>query len=186
MIRAQGVDTVEVSKVKGHATEADVDQGRVRMDDRHGNDEAETAADLGRRHQSEAVMHARRALLQARDHWYPIMLQLHRFMVAVSWVRLILMIGVGRRLIPLSGIKGPGKAAQDGSWVILILDAWAAWFLAWALGSGSWWLYHRCRYCCLALQRWPAVQAFFPFWELCIGLLGLLIWDTLVFLMWRL
>ena len=40
---------------------------------------------LGRRHQSEAVMDARRDLLYAGDHWYTIMLQLHRFMVAVSW-----------------------------------------------------------------------------------------------------
>ena len=86
MIHARGSDTVKVSKVKGHATEADVDQGRVRMEDRLGNAEADTAADLGRRHQSEAVMNTRRALLQARTHWYPIMLQLHRFMIAVSRV----------------------------------------------------------------------------------------------------
>ena len=106
MIRARGVDTVKVSKVKGSATDADadVDQGRVRMDDQLGNDD-----DLGRRHQSEAVMDARRAQLPAGDHWYPIMLQLHRFMVAVSRFLLIMMNGVGRRLIPLSGIKGPEK-----------------------------------------------------------------------------
>ena len=81
MIRTRGWDTVRVSKVKGHATEADVEQGRVRLEDRLGNAEADIAADLGRRHQSELPMDARRCLLDARTHWYPIMQQLHRFMI---------------------------------------------------------------------------------------------------------
>ena len=67
MIRAQDVDTVKLSKVKGHATET-------------------TAADMGRRHQPEPVMGARGALLQARDRLYSIMLQLHGFIFAVSQV----------------------------------------------------------------------------------------------------
>ena len=59
MILARGPDTVKVTKVKEHATEADVDQGRVRHEDRHGNIQADTAADLGRRNQSEEVMYVR-------------------------------------------------------------------------------------------------------------------------------
>ena len=81
LIRVRGLDTF-----KGHATEADVEQGRVREDDEVGNAEADTAADLGGWHQSEAVWDAKRALLNARERWFPIMLQLHRFMVAVSRV----------------------------------------------------------------------------------------------------
>ena len=69
-----------------HATEADVVLSRVRAEDRLGNFEADAAADLGRRHQSKAVMDVRRALVNARDLWCPIMLQFHRFMVAVSRV----------------------------------------------------------------------------------------------------
>ena len=46
----------------------------------------DTAADLGRSHQSELVMDVRRALLNALDQWYPIVQQFHRFMVAVSRV----------------------------------------------------------------------------------------------------
>ena len=42
------------------------------------------AADLGRRHQSEVLMDARRTLLKARSFWYPIMLDLHKFMIAVA------------------------------------------------------------------------------------------------------
>ena len=86
MIHARGLDTVRVTQVKGHATEADVEQGRVREEDKVGNAEADTAAVSGRRHQSEAVWDARRALLNARELWYPITLQLHRFMAAVSRV----------------------------------------------------------------------------------------------------
>ena len=48
MIQAWGADTVGVTKVKGHATEDDVDQGRVRMEERLGNAEADTVAILGR------------------------------------------------------------------------------------------------------------------------------------------
>ena len=44
------------------------------------------AADLGRRRQSEVLINARRRLLQARSHWYPIMLDLHRFVIAVARV----------------------------------------------------------------------------------------------------
>ena len=53
MIFARGPETVLITKVKGHATKADVEQGGVRTEDRFGNAEADTAPDLGRRHQSE-------------------------------------------------------------------------------------------------------------------------------------
>ena len=66
----------------GHAKDVDVQQGGVRLFDQHGNAEADAAADL-RRHQSEILIDARRRLLQSRCHWYPIMADLHRFMIAV-------------------------------------------------------------------------------------------------------
>ena len=40
----------------------------------------------GRRHQSEVLVDARRRLLKARSHWCPIVLDLHRFMIAVARV----------------------------------------------------------------------------------------------------
>ena len=79
MLTAGGPDTVRVTKVKGHATEVDVEQGRVRADDKVGNDEADVAARLGRRRQAEGLIDARRDLFTARDLWYPIVGQLHRF-----------------------------------------------------------------------------------------------------------
>ena len=47
------------------------EQGRVRLEDRLGNMEADAAADLGRLHQSEALMDARRVLLNTRETWFP-------------------------------------------------------------------------------------------------------------------
>ena len=105
MIQTQGQDTVQVTKVKGHATDADVQQGRVRLEDQLGNTEADAAADSGRRHQSELLLAARRILLKVRNHWYPKMRQLHGFMIAVTRVAVkeVLL------LIHLSGIRVEGK-----------------------------------------------------------------------------
>ena len=60
MIRTRGRETVRVTKVMGYAKDVDVQQGRVRLEDQLGNAEADAAADLGRRHQSEALIDARR------------------------------------------------------------------------------------------------------------------------------
>ena len=84
MIRTRGRETVRVTKVEGHAEGVDVQQGRVRLLDQHGNAEADAAADLGRRHQTEILITARRRLLQARSYWCPIMTDLHRFMIAIA------------------------------------------------------------------------------------------------------
>ena len=67
MIRTRGRETVRVTKVKGHAEDVDVQQGRVRLVDQQGNAEADTAADLGRRHQTEVLINARRRLLNVHD-----------------------------------------------------------------------------------------------------------------------
>ena len=86
VIRTRGRETVRVTKVRGHAEDVDVQQGRVRLMDQQRNSEADTAAALGRRHQSEILLDARRRLLKARSHWCPIMLDLHRFMIAIAGV----------------------------------------------------------------------------------------------------
>ena len=105
-IRTRGRETIRVTKVKGHATDADVEQGRVRLEDQLGNAEGDTAADLGRRHQSELLMDARRSLLKVRTHWYLIMQQLHRFMIAVSGVAVNHDGKGSSALTHLSGTKG--------------------------------------------------------------------------------
>ena len=130
-----GRETVRVTKVNGHATVADVEQGRVRLEDQLGNAEADTAADLGRRHQSELLMDARRSLLKVRTHWYPVMQKLHRFMIAVSRV------AVNRD--GKGGVEGRCVGLISGLMSILLLFL-AAWFLEWALDAGSRGLHYRC------------------------------------------
>ena len=58
MIRTRGPETVRVTEVELHAEDTDVQQGRVRLEDQVGNAEADAAADLGRRHQSEFLIDA--------------------------------------------------------------------------------------------------------------------------------
>ena len=84
MLRLRGPDTVRISKVKGHADEAMVLNGQVREVDRLGNGAADDAADFGRRRVGNAVIDARRDLSGVCGRWYPVLLDLHRFFIAIS------------------------------------------------------------------------------------------------------
>ena len=107
MIRTRGRETVRVTKVKGHAEVVD-----VRLLDQRWNSEADTAADSGRRHQSEVLIDARRRLLKGRSLWYPIMLDLHRFMIAVARVSVNHDGGSGTALDPLVWDQGSRSKAR--------------------------------------------------------------------------
>ena len=63
--------------------------GDVRNEDRIGNDGADSAADLCRSRQKDEAITARRALICVGSHWYLVMLDLHKFMVAISRVEVI-------------------------------------------------------------------------------------------------
>ena len=80
----------------------------MRLVDQQGNAEADTAADLGRRHQSEILIDAGRWLLQARSYWCPIMTDLHRFMIAVARVSVNHDGKGGTAPDPWFGIRGAG------------------------------------------------------------------------------
>ena len=84
MLNRRGLDTVRISKVKGHADDAMVLHGQVRRDERLGNDAADEAADFGRRRVSPAVIDARRNLSGVCGLWYPFILDLHRFFIAIA------------------------------------------------------------------------------------------------------
>ena len=62
MLHLRGLDTVRIAKVKGHADEGMVLDGRDREVDRLGNDAADEAADFSRRRVGNAVIDARRNL----------------------------------------------------------------------------------------------------------------------------
>ena len=84
MLRLRGPDTVRISKVKGHADEAMALNGQVREDDRLGNNAADEAADFGRRRVGDSVIDSRRNLSGVCNRWYPVILDLHRFFIAIS------------------------------------------------------------------------------------------------------
>ena len=84
MVLYRSASSVRVSKVKGHATEAMVVEGKVRKEDKDGNDAADIAADFGRLRQPAAVIDARRNLLKSKKEWYPRILSLHRFLIAIA------------------------------------------------------------------------------------------------------
>ena len=84
MIDLRGSSTVRVTKVKGHADEGMVSDGRVRELDRLGNNAADEAADFGRRRVGPAIIDARRNLSGVCGRWYPVLLDLHRLFIAIS------------------------------------------------------------------------------------------------------
>ena len=73
-----------ISKVKGQADEGMVLDGRVREQDRVGSNAADGAADFGRRRVDHAVIDARRDLSGGCSRWYPVLLDLHKFFIAIS------------------------------------------------------------------------------------------------------
>ena len=75
---------LRLNEVKGHADEGKVLDGRVREIDRLGNDAADEAADFGRGSVGHAVIDARRNLSGVCGRWYPVILDLHRFFIAIS------------------------------------------------------------------------------------------------------
>ena len=81
MLRLRGLATARVTKVKGHADDGMV---RVRGIDKLGNDAADEAAEFGRRGVGNAVIDARRNLSGVCGRWYPVILDLHRFFIAIS------------------------------------------------------------------------------------------------------
>ena len=84
MIHQRGVRSVRISKVKGHADDDMVAVGSVRVEDRIGDDLADRAADFGRRRVSDFAMDVRRRFLSACSSWYPVVLELHRFFIAIA------------------------------------------------------------------------------------------------------
>ena len=82
MIHLRGVQSTKVSKVKGHVDDDMVAVGRVRVEDRIGNDLADRAADFGRRRVSDLII----SLLPS--------LVLLSMMMVVLWLLCILQFGL--------------------------------------------------------------------------------------------
>ena len=84
MLHLRGLDTVRTTKVKGHADQGMVLDGRVREFDKLGHNVADAAAEFGRWRVGNAVIDARRNLSGVCGRWYPVVLDLHRFFKGIS------------------------------------------------------------------------------------------------------
>ena len=84
MVRSRGRGNTLVSKVKSHAGEGLVAMGGVGEIDRICNNEADAAADIGRRRVHDSIKNARRFFNAACARWYPIVKELQHFLIAIA------------------------------------------------------------------------------------------------------
>ena len=131
----RGFDTVRISKVKGHASEDMVVDGRVRDLDLLGNRSADEAADFLRRRVPVHVIDARRNLVGVCNRWYPVVRHLHRFFIAIARVVVNLDAGGGTAPDLLFGLlvlypRGPGLLML----FVILPFAWSTQYLGWELG----------------------------------------------------
>ena len=125
----RGLDTVRVTKVEGRPDEGMVLDCRVREVDRIGNDAADEAADFGRRRVGHLVIDARRNLSGVCSRWYPVILDFHRFFVAISRAvvnhdgRTVLLLILLYGLLVLSP-RGVGWFMQFGTGLFFARATW--------------------------------------------------------------
>ena len=145
ILHLRGLATARISKVKGHADEGMVLDGRVRGVDRLGNDATDEAADFGRRRVSNLVMDARRNLSGVCGRWHPVTLDLHRFFIAVS--RAVVNHDGRDVTAPDPLVWSAGALPKRRRLVHAVRDraflAWTTWCLAFAMVSYSCY-YHLC------------------------------------------
>ena len=136
MLVLRGLDTVRVTKVKGHASEDMVADGRVRNLDRLGNRAADEAADFGRRRVPVRVIDARRNLVGVCNRWYPVVCVLHRFFVAIARAVVNHDEGGGTAPHPLVWSAGslPKRRRDVDAVRNFALFAWSCLSLEWRVG----------------------------------------------------
>ena len=84
MLRSRDRGTVRICKSQGtcHRGYGRTRDGAARRSSC--NNLADEAADLGRRRQTERVSTARRICVNACHHWYPLIMDLHRYFIAIA------------------------------------------------------------------------------------------------------
>ena len=84
LVLQRGPRSVKITKVKGHATEAMVQEGKVKLAEKQGNDRSDTAAALGVT-ESQSKVHAFGALYSARHVRYrAIMCRIQKYIVGLK------------------------------------------------------------------------------------------------------
>ena len=178
MLHLRGLDTVRISKVKGHADQGMVLDGRVREVDRVGNDAADEAADCGRRSVGHAVIDARRNLSGVCGRWYPVLLDLHRFFIAIS--RAVVNHDGRDGTAPDPLVWSAGALPKRRRLVHAVRDR-AVLPGPPGIGDSEWVNVPASAICAEDIAHWPYTPSLLlsgsPFWVVFTGLLG-------VFLMW--
>ena len=179
MVRFRGPESVRISKVKGHADDEMVRPGRVRAMDKVVNDLADRAADFGRRRVPQQVIDLRWRCAAACASWYPLVLELHWFFIAIARAAVNKDGHSGTALHPT--VWSVGGTARERKVVQAVcgvrLGSWSSWSLAAWFG----WLTSSCCYCCrcsvLAFSLWVLCLSFVPFWVI---YTGFALWRILV------
>ena len=84
MCQAKGIDAVQVTKVKGHATEEMVTEGRVERKDKCGNDGADKAADKGSGEAQKTVMELAGLLSFRNEKYRQIMERIQKIIIGMK------------------------------------------------------------------------------------------------------
>ena len=157
-ILQRSVQPVKISKFKGHADDDMVAVCRVRVEDKIGNDLAHRAADFGRRRVSDLVMDVRRRFVSACSSWYPVVLELHRFFVAVA-----------RAAVNEDGCSGVAlhpTVVPSGGLVKRRKARVSAWEFAWVPGPVGLWRHGSVGWPCIEVRDVDV-----GFWPYSVGLL---------------
>ena len=102
MLHLRGLDTVRISKVKGHADEALFRAGRGGAPDldRLGNNGADEAADFGRRRVPWWIIDARRNYSEVCARWRPIVPLPELLSTMMVWLVLLWILWFGLWVVP--------------------------------------------------------------------------------------
>ena len=83
-VAAKNPEAVKLTKVKGHATSEMVQQGAVRFDDKHGNDQADIAAEKGATLVQPMVRHFARFYEKRHSEYVKFISRVQTFIVKVK------------------------------------------------------------------------------------------------------
>ena len=84
MVHSRGPHSVDARKVKGHATEAMVEQGSVRPIDKKGNDNADVAANKGYHQEQRRLVSLTDLFAERQELYRKIMGRIQRFLIAMK------------------------------------------------------------------------------------------------------
>jgi len=84
IVKAKGAEAVRLTKVKGHATEEMVKQGKVKEEHKVGNDFSDEAADIGVEQHGNEFLEAS-TFFAAKQHEYSVFVKdMHKLILAIT------------------------------------------------------------------------------------------------------